>query len=935
MPKIFADLHIHSRYSRATSKSLTPENLHLWGAFKGLDLLGTGDMTHPGWLDELDSKLTLDDEGLYALKGVQGGPRFVPTGEISAIYKQEGRTRKIHLVVVAPDLSAARRFSQNLGRVGNVKSDGRPILGLSARNLLAIALDSDPRMEVIPAHIWTPWFSLFGSKSGFDSLTDCFGDLSGHIRALETGLSSDPAMNRLVSALDGYALVSSSDAHSPEKLGREATVFDGPLTFENLRQAIRGGSNLIGTVEFFPEEGKYHLDGHAQCGPALTPAQTAEAGGLCPVCGKPLTVGVLSRVYELADRTEPPPEILKPDWHILPLAELLGQVLDRSPNTQVVRQAFDRIVAEFGSEFRLLLQVPLDDIKSFAGPVLAKGIEKMRLGQVEAQGGYDGVFGRITVLSRSERLELGGQPLLFATGTRAGRPRKLNQPAPASDVASVSTLGGGPSPSPKVIRRSGSILSELTDEQVQAVTFSGGDLAVIAGPGSGKTMVMVRRAAYLISKGLGPILVTTYTRKAAETLETRLTEILGDKSPQVTVSTLHALALRAAEKNVPGFSLGSDDIFNHTAKEAAKHTDLSPRRFKNFISLIKNSLTPVNQISEPRLKSGFEQYLRVLTFNRLWDYDDLIIEALKTDWSGRFKAVLADEFQDFSPAQLQLLLSVAKNSSLTVIGDPDQSIYGFRGAISDIFDRLSSDRAHLTRLYLTRNFRSQPTICRLADGVRGGEGPPRVPARRVLPEKIGRQVFPNPAAEAAWVVSRIKSHLGVLDLGPGGSSREDMEVMEALALSDIAVIFRIRHQSLEFTKKLDEAGLRWQEAGEEETTSADGLDFKADKINLLTMHSAKGLEFRLVFVVGLEDRLCPLHLEAEPDRSEERRLFYVAVTRARDRLYLTRSENRFIFGQKLDGTRSPFWDLVNPADCRDFRSRWTASRSKLTLPRLF
>ena len=403
--KHYFDLHIHSRYSRSTSPSLNPLTLNKWGKIKGISLLGTGDLTHPVWLKELEEHLTLGDDGFYGLKnspkGNNSSVRFVPTGEVSAIYKQDGRTRKIHLVIVAPDLEVSQKFSKALGRLGNVESDGRPILGLSARQILEIALNTHPDMRVIPAHIWTPWFSLFGAKSGFDCIDECFGDLTNHITALETGLSSDPAMNRLISALDPYALISSSDAHSPDKLGREATILKGPLTRESLWSALAGGPSLGGTVEFFPEEGKYHLDGHLGCGAVLTPAETKALGGLCPVCGKPVTIGVLHRVTELADRQVPLSNRL-PDFHLIPLVEILGQALGVGPKSKKVQVVYEKIIGEFGNEFKFLLESPLEDIEDAAGPLLRLGIERMRRGEVEAQGGFDGQFGKVLVITPRE-----------------------------------------------------------------------------------------------------------------------------------------------------------------------------------------------------------------------------------------------------------------------------------------------------------------------------------------------------------------------------------------------------------------------------------------------------------------------------------------------------------------------------------------------------
>ena len=416
MPRVLADLHIHSRFSFATAKSLDPESLDRWGALKGLGLIGTGDMTHPGWLSELSEKLFMGDDGFYglkdsfkgSLKGSLNGPRFVPTGEVSCVYKHLGRARRIHLWLMAPDLEAAGRLARSLGRLANVESDGRPILSISARDALEMALEADERAEVIPAHVWTPWYSVFGSKAGYDDIEECFGDLSPHIRALETGLSSDPGMIRLVSKLDRYALVSFSDAHSPENLGREATAIEGPLDFSKLKSALRGGPELIGTVEFFPEEGKYHLDGHVKCGPAMTPSQTKESKGLCPVCGKPVTLGVLSRVHQLADREEPLKEAMLPDWHIVPLDEILSQAMGQGPATKGVQAVYRKLVETLGGELEILLDAPLEAIKEAGGPLLARGVERMRAGEVELSGGFDGAYGKASVITEEDKKELIG-----------------------------------------------------------------------------------------------------------------------------------------------------------------------------------------------------------------------------------------------------------------------------------------------------------------------------------------------------------------------------------------------------------------------------------------------------------------------------------------------------------------------------------------------
>src|SRR5580700_4659258 len=322
--RFHADLHVHSKYSRATSRDLDLEHLYYWAARKGIAVVGTGDCVHPAWLAELKDKLVPDAPGLFRLKddiaeaiaqklpvSCRGPVRFMLSVESSTIYKKGDRTRKVHHLIYAPDFPTVDRITARLARIGNIASDGRPILGLDSRDLLEIALDGGPGAYLVPAHIWTPWFAALGSQSGFDSIVECYGDLAPHIFAVETGLSSDPAMNWRLSFLDRYRLVSNSDAHSPGKLGREATAFDGEMDYFAIKSALETGAGYAGTVEFFPEEGKYHLDGHRKCAARLTPRETLANGGRCAVCGEPVTVGVLHRVEMLADRSEaeavPPP----------------------------------------------------------------------------------------------------------------------------------------------------------------------------------------------------------------------------------------------------------------------------------------------------------------------------------------------------------------------------------------------------------------------------------------------------------------------------------------------------------------------------------------------------------------------------------------------------------------------------------------------------
>ncbi|MDR3147580.1 MAG: endonuclease Q family protein, partial [Treponema sp.] len=429
--RIIADLHIHSRFSRATSSRLNPAYLDRWARIKGIQLLGTGDCTHPRWLAELREQLEEGEEGFYTLRDTvraefDAGPareeglpqvqgkagdavRFVLTGEISTIYKRGGATRKIHHVVILPDFKAAAVFQTKLERVGNISSDGRPILGIDSRDLLALLLDADERALLIPAHIWTPWFSALGARSGFDSIEECYGDCAARIPAVETGLSSNPPMNWALSSLDKFSIISNSDAHSPDKLGREATIFDMEPSYPSLAAALwrkpgHGGGGIAGTIEFFPQEGKYHYDGHRKCDCWLEPEEAAAAGGTCPVCGKALTRGVMGRVLELADRPvdeaqaapdDPGGGNRRPYRSLIPLREILGELLETGAASKKVQALYGALVEKTGGELGLLMDLGPADIEALrlpglSGELLAAAIGRMRSGRVSISPGYDG-----------------------------------------------------------------------------------------------------------------------------------------------------------------------------------------------------------------------------------------------------------------------------------------------------------------------------------------------------------------------------------------------------------------------------------------------------------------------------------------------------------------------------------------------------------------
>lgn len=401
--RIIADLHIHSKYSRATSKELTLDTLDRWARIKGIQLLGTGDFTHPAHFASIREKLTDAEAGLFVLKDKKAGAgaaRFMLTAEVSNIFTMGGKTRKMHSLIFAPSLNAAEKMNAAFARLGNIASDGRPIFGFSAEDLLKIVLDSDPASMLVPAHAWTPWFSIFGSKSGFDSIEECFGAGAGHIHAIETGLSSNPQMNWRLSSLDNVTLISNSDAHSPQKLGREANVFDCRMDYYEIMDVIikKDKTRFLHTVEFYPEEGKYHSDGHRDCGILLSPEETARAGGRCPSCGGPVTVGVLSRVNELADRPEGfVPENAIPARHLVPLVEILSEVIGAGVNAAKVQREYMRLTSTAGSEFAMLLDMTGDELTRAAGEKTAGAILKVRSGDISISPGFDGEFGKIRI----------------------------------------------------------------------------------------------------------------------------------------------------------------------------------------------------------------------------------------------------------------------------------------------------------------------------------------------------------------------------------------------------------------------------------------------------------------------------------------------------------------------------------------------------------
>lgn len=632
----YADLHIHSKYSRATSKDCNLEQLAIWAQKKGLGVISTGDFTHPAWFNEIKEKLVEDGNGAFRLKPeiekqifkTSAPVRFLLSVEISTIYKKGDKTRKVHHVVFVPDMKAAGNFRDKLGAIGNINSDGRPILGLDSRDLLETTLEAGEGSYIIPAHIWTPWFSVLGSKSGFDSIEECYGDLSDHIFAVETGLSSDPEMNWRVSKLDKFRLVSNSDAHSPSKLAREATVFDTSPDYYSIMNALKTGNGYVGTVEFFPEEGKYHEDGHRKCNVCLSPEETKKLNGICPVCGKPMTIGVLNRVCELADRNFN--NTYKPDtagkvFSLVPLPEIISEIMQVGPASKSVTNEYERLIRKYGSEFSILREVPVEDI-SKDSPLLGEGISRLRAGKVIKHAGYDGEYGVIRLFEDSELVKKNFINLKLDIDI----PKSLPKPAAAKLPEAYFTAPKTENqPAFQANKNESQKKSDLDKFQKAAVENTHNRLLIIAGPGSGKTTVLTRRIAYLIKETGVPaekFLAITFTRRAAGEMRERLHKLLPDNAEYINIHTFHSLCLSILKENYEKAGLSED--------------------FK-VISEQEKTLYKEEEITKDMLV--FDDLI-TLTVKLFEDYPEIA-----QTYRERFQYLSVDEYQDIDENQYKLI----------------------------------------------------------------------------------------------------------------------------------------------------------------------------------------------------------------------------------------------------------------------------------------
>jgi DNA helicase II / ATP-dependent DNA helicase PcrA len=831
-----ADLHIHSKYSRACSRDCDIEHLAWWALRKGITVVGTGDFTHPAWADELKEALVPAEAGLLRLRpdlenrlrrtsprSCGGQVRFMLSAEISTIYRGGERTRKVHHLIYAPTFEAADRITAALSKIGNLASDGRPILGLDSRHLLEITLDGGPGCYLVPAHAWTPWFAVLGSKSGFDVVADCYGDLAAHVFAIETGLSSDPAMNWMCSALDGYRLVSNSDAHSPPMLGREATTFGTGLDYFEMADALRTGTGLAGTIEFYPEEGKYHLDGHRKCGVRFEPEQSREHGLTCPVCAKPLTIGVLHRVAELADR----PAGYRPPGapgftNLVQLAQVVAEIAGTGRQSKKVAVQTDRLVAELGPELPILSEIPLDDIGRVGGGLLAEAIARLRRGEVAREAGYDGEYGTVALLRPGERSR--GSALFDMARTppedSIRPPSKRDAPRlmrPSGDRPALHERSELPVMNgPDLAADAGQLLGRLDSGQ-QAAARAPAPLMIIAGPGTGKTRVLTHRIAdQIASRGVAPgsCLALTFTRRAAAEMRGRLAALVPREAPAVTVTTFHGLGLMILRELheraglAAGFAVADDTARLEVATDLAG----SPRDGRRLLA---------EAATEP---SARELVVKALAARDLVDFDSLIelpaaLLAAEPDLAvmlrERWQRISVDEYQDMDAAQRALLRLLAPDGAgLTAIGDPDQAIYGFRGADVSIFLRFASDYPAATTLRLTRNYRSSAAI--VAGALAAIAPATLVPGRTLHATAAGPAIGFHQAAderaEAAWIARRIDRLLGGSSFHSLDSGRADPHGHDGLGLSGIAVLYRTDVQAGPLGQALTRAGLPFQKS---------------------------------------------------------------------------------------------------------------------------
>jgi uncharacterized protein (TIGR00375 family) len=1045
--KFLADLHIHSKYSMATARNSDLENNYISAAKKGINVLGTGDFTHPQWFDELEEKLyEVDNSGLFRLKkeiedslkqyipeSASSNIRFMLQSEISSIYKKNGVVRKIHNLLYFPSLESVKKFNSRLNLIGNIKSDGRPILGLDSRDLLEIALETDERAFLVPAHIWTPWFSLFGSKSGFNKIEECFEDLSSEIFALETGLSSDPEMNFLISDLDKYSLISNSDAHSPAKLGREVNIFDCEVSFYEIKKALKYKdlNKFKGTFEFFPEEGKYHHDGHRNCNVCLSPRDSLKYKGLCPVCGKPLTLGVLYRIIELSDRisVDEIKKISPPYYSLVPLTDILSEILSVGPNTKKVKSAYEKIISITGSEFNALWWSEKDELELSNIPFFAEAVERVRNKELYINPGYDGEFGKIKIFDENELKKnlVKGQKAFF--NKQNYEKFKKNKRA-EQDISGAKKLFS--QKASDNLKPNNNPEKKFNKEQVQAVESDDNNIIVTAGPGTGKTTCLTSRVFHLIDKKNSDpekILALTFTIKAANEMKDRIKEKKYKNIP--FIGTFHSFALNFLDNDQA--VIIDEDTKKTFIKKIIKETGINktPSELLKYISFQKQYINFLNA-KETDYHNIIEKYENLKNKHNFIDYDDILLNFYKkledknflNNVKNSFYHILIDEYQDINEIQYEIIKKIKdSNKSIFAIGDPDQSIYGFRGGLKDIEKKFGKDFKNLKVFKLKRNYRSSKTIIDASFSIIKNFGYKKS-EDRIYSDIKGEKYIniiksENQNKQSQYIAGEIQNLVGGTD--HQRINKLNFKNSSGYSFEDIAVLCRTKKEtdiiSLVLEKnsiphnKINEKNLNEEKVFKKlfsylkmtvqepdisdyilnpfkikiKTGDLDNLekcrsliknnierlkknvknkkisevidyiikntdikefaqdynfivkfeflikksnsfknindflnfikinkisdiDFSEEKVSIMTMHSAKGLEFPVVFIPNCVEGNIPFKKNdsSDIDIEEERRIFYVAVTRAGKKLYILKPEETQIFGKKTKTTESSF-----------------------------
>ncbi|HJX71979.1 MAG TPA: UvrD-helicase domain-containing protein, partial [Bacteroidales bacterium] len=905
-----------------------------------------------------------------------------------------------------------------------------------------IVLETSEDAHLIPAHVWTPWFSTLGSKAGYDSIEACFRDLTGHIFALETGLSSDPSMNWKLSSLDRYALVSNSDAHSPQKLGREANIFDTEVSYDAMFEALKTKKGFSGTYEFFPEEGKYHLDGHRKCNVVLEPQESLKLNNLCPACGKPLTIGVLNRVEMLADRDDPQKPEDSPGFeYIIPLPEIIAEFMGTAPTTKAVQQMYIQIISAFGNEFELLHIVPVEEIKSKSGELLAEAIRRLREHQVNPQAGYDGEFGVINIFNPGEIDQLIGQTDIFGGGMiekvvqRTAGKRMLKNVLPVDDEERH--------------------VLKPNDEQLNAIQQQGNTL-VNAGPGTGKTNTLIQWIIHQIEKkGISPreIIAITFTNKAADELKVRLRKLVGMKSDEVLVGTFHAIAYRFLKDCSPDTSAIYDKI-NRINLFKLLFPDLDITKI-NRLSLAYEEYHEENRLpGEAGPLDYFDAYHQYLRENHAIDLSAIIWqtnEMIKSDSCTTlrdYKCLAIDEFQDINPVQYEFVKLISANKRVFAIGDPNQSVYGFRGSDIRLFHCIRNE-LNANEIFLRKNYRTPINILNASNvlishnqqGVKTS-----LEAVKTSHILIKHYIADDSKKEAVYIADEVLKYVGGVDSMSTGLALSDY----SYAFSDIAILYRTHRVADEISRQLKIKGIpvvlsdgtsffseppfdviasalmllqnpknvvalmgladrlpgfgdgqrqfllkefienqidfenlsqheswkKWimlynqlspefEQEGLQHTIQqlldfflplsvlsiqqqikrelfiklaaecnenptdflqkyvlspyTDAGRLNSGGVRLLTFHAAKGLEFPVVFIAGAEEGISPLDRK-NTDIEEERRLFYVAMTRAMDELQIIHSKKRKRYGSEMEMSPSRFLSEIDPIYMQEVQS---------------